>query len=73
MESATVVEEGDRRYLHYMKAIPTQEVCLACHGSNVKEPVREAIAKQYPADAATGFEKGELRGAFTFVKPLTAE
>jgi cytochrome c551/c552 len=73
MESASVVKEGDRRYLHYMKAIPTQEVCLACHGSNVKEPVREAIAKQYPADAATGFEKGELRGAFTFVKPLTAE
>jgi cytochrome c551/c552 len=73
MESATVVEEGDRRYLHYMKAIPTQQVCLACHGSNVKKPVEEAIAAQYPADAATGFEKGELRGAFTFVKPLTAE
>ena len=73
MESATVVEEGDRRYLHYMKAIPTQEVCLACHGSNVKKPVQEAIAAQYPADAATGFKQGELRGAFTFVKPLTAE
>jgi cytochrome c551/c552 len=73
MESATVVEEGDRRYLHYMKAIPTQEVCLACHGSNVKEPVRKAIDAQYPADAATGFEKGELRGAFTFVKPLGEE
>jgi len=73
MESATVIQEGGRRYLHYMKAIPTQEVCLACHGANVKEPVREAIAAQYPADAATGFEKGELRGAFTFVKPLTAE
>jgi cytochrome c551/c552 len=73
MESATVIEEGGRRYLHYMKAIPTQEVCLACHGSNVKEPVRKAIDAQYPADAATGFEQGELRGAFTFVKPLTAE
>ncbi|MDZ7712786.1 MAG: DUF3365 domain-containing protein [Rhodovibrio sp.] len=73
MESAAVIQEGGRRYLHYMKAIPTQEVCLACHGSDVKEPVQEAIAAQYPADAATGFEKGELRGAFTFVKPLTAE
>ena len=73
MESAGVFEESGQRYLHYMKAIPTQEVCLACHGSNVKEPVREAIEAQYPADAATGFEKGELRGAFTFVKPLSAE
>jgi len=72
MENAAVIEEGDRRYLHYMKAIPTQEVCLACHGSNVKQPVQEAIATQYPADSATGFEAGELRGAFTFVKPLTA-
>ena len=70
MESAAVIEEGDRRYLHYMKAIPTQEVCLACHGSNVKEPVQQAIDAQYPGDAATGFEQGELRGAFTFVKPL---
>ena len=73
MESKAVIEEGGRRYLHYMKAIPTQEVCLACHGSNVKEPVQKAIDAQYPADAATGFQKGELRGAFTFVKPLTAE
>jgi cytochrome c551/c552 len=73
MESATVVEQGDRRYLHYMKAIPTQKVCLACHGANVKQPVREAIEAQYPADAATGFEQGDLRGAFTFVKPLSAE
>jgi cytochrome c551/c552 len=73
MESAAVIEEGGRRYLHYMKAIPTQEVCLACHGSNVKEPVQEAIDARYPADSATGFEKGELRGAFTFVKPLGGE
>ncbi len=29
-----------------------------------------AAATETPADAATGFELGELRGAFTFVKPL---
>ncbi len=73
MENAAVFEESGRRYLHYMKAIPTQEVCLACHGSNVKQPVQEAIEAQYPADAATGFEEGSLRGAFTFVKPLPTE
>ncbi|WP_200341117.1 Tll0287-like domain-containing protein [Rhodovibrio sodomensis] len=70
MESAAVIQHGGRRYLHYMKAIPTQQVCLACHGSAVKENVRQAIDAQYPADAATGFEPGDLRGAFTFVKPL---
>jgi cytochrome c551/c552 len=70
MEDAAIIEDGGRRYLHYMKAIPTQEVCLACHGTQVEAPVQQAIAERYPADAATGFEKGELRGAFTFVKPL---
>jgi hypothetical protein len=32
--------------------------------------VKDAIRASYPADAATGFDQGELRGAFTFVKPL---
>lgn len=70
MESAAVIEEGDRRYLHYMKAIPTGGVCLTCHGSDLAPDLEQAIRETYPADAATGFEAGELRGAFTFVKPL---
>jgi hypothetical protein len=73
MEDATIVREGNRRYLHYMKAIPTGEVCTTCHGTDVQPEVQQAIAANYPADAATGFEEGELRGAFTFVKPLPVE
>lgn len=70
MEDVAVIEEGGRRYVHYMKAIPTQEACLACHGTEVKEEVLNAVDENYPADGATGFEKGELRGAFSLVKPL---
>ena len=70
MEDATIIQEGNRRYLHYMKAIPTANVCLTCHGSDVSGDLKKAIDASYPADAATGFEQGELRGAFTFVKPL---
>ena len=70
MESAAVIREGERDYLHYMKAIPTGGLCLTCHGSNVAPNVRAAIQETYPADAATGFRKGELRGAFTLVKPV---
>ena len=73
MEDAAVIEEDGRRYLHYMKAIPTGEACLACHGSELPDDLAKAIRTTYPADAATGFEKGELRGAFTFVKPLPAD
>jgi hypothetical protein len=44
--------------------IPTGKPCLQCHGTEVAQPVREVIAKRYPADAATGYREGELRGAF---------
>ena len=51
-----------------MKAIPTGEVCLKCHGSNVAPDVKAAIGELYPEDQATGFKAGELRGAFSVSK-----
>lgn len=73
IERATVVAEGGDRYLHYMRAIPTAEVCTLCHGASIERGLQDTIRASYPADAATGFEVGELRGAFTFVRPLSAE
>lgn len=49
--------------LRMMKAIEVQPACLACHGKQLAEPVREALARNYPEDTATGFEAGDLRGA----------
>jgi mono/diheme cytochrome c family protein len=49
---------------HYMRAIPMQPQCAACHGSNITPDVRNAIAQKYPNDQATGFEVGDLRGSF---------
>ncbi|CUA87390.1 Tll0287-like domain-containing protein [Pseudidiomarina woesei] len=49
---------------HYMRAIPMQPQCAACHGSNIAPEVRNAIAQKYPNDQATGFEVGDLRGSF---------
>lgn len=48
----------------YLRAIPTQAVCLGCHGAEVSAEVREVLAQRYPQDEATGFALGELRGAF---------
>lgn len=48
--------------LRTMKGIGIQPACLACHGSDVAEPIRAAIAAHYPDDAATGFALGDLRG-----------
>ncbi|MEO0973783.1 MAG: DUF3365 domain-containing protein [Pseudomonadota bacterium] len=73
MEYAAVVDTAGVPYVHYMRAIPTKGVCLTCHGPAVAEAVTAEIRGTYPADAATGFQLGELRGAFTFVTPLREE
>ena len=67
--SQTVIVNGEKQY-RYMKAIPTGGICLACHGTDVKAPVKEAIDQHYPNDQAMGYQKGQLRGAFSFTKSL---
>lgn len=63
---------GDRQV--YLRAIPMQEQpCAACHGNNIAPEVRAAIDQLYPEDLATGFEAGELRGAFLVETSGSAE
>ena len=71
-EMAEIVETENGQAVRWMKAIPMGGVCAACHGESVAEPVLAAIDERYPADEATGFQEGELRGAFTVTKPLGA-
>lgn len=52
----------ERRYL---RAIVMQPLCANCHGTALAPDVEAAIRRQYPDDAATGFETGQLRGAVT--------
>lgn len=56
-----VAADGSARY---MRGIPTQPLCVVCHGTAVAPDVAAAIAARYPNDTATGFEVGDLRGAF---------
>ena len=53
----------------YMRAIPMQPLCVACHGKTIAPDLTAAIRKDYPDDAATGFEPGQLRGGVTVVWP----
>ena len=62
---AEVVEGADGREFRFMKAIPTGEVCLACHGKEIRPDVAAKLDELYPQDRARGFEPGDLRGAFT--------
>lgn len=50
-----------------MKAIPTQGLCLACHGASLSAAVKKVLLEKYPHDKATGYEEGEIRGAFSLV------
>lgn len=59
---------GNRHEMFMMKAIPTGELCLTCHGTNIPEPVQTKLDQLYPEDQATGFELGDIRGAFTIRK-----
>lgn len=48
----------------YMRAIVMQPLCVVCHGAAVAAEVRAVVSRLYPADEATGFAVGDLRGAF---------
>lgn len=54
----------------YMKAIPTDALCLSCHGESISPAVISKLEELYPDDKATGYREGDLRGAFVVVKQL---
>ena len=61
---ATLLEQG-KLVFRYMKAIPTAELCLSCHGTTLEPAVRSALRQHYPDDQARGFQTGDIRGAFS--------
>jgi len=41
-----------------------EKPCSTCHGTDIDPALEGAIVEAYPQDIATGFEPGDLRGAF---------
>lgn len=74
LEVSEIVAEPAGRYFRYMKAIPVQPLCLACHGAReaIAPEVADRIAQEYPHDRALGYSPGQIRGAVT-VKQRLAE
>ena len=66
-EAMTV--DGERVF-RYMKAIPTAELCVVCHGNDIDPYVDARLKELYPNDQARGFMPGDIRGAFTITQPL---
>ncbi|MDD2880698.1 MAG: DUF3365 domain-containing protein [Rhodoferax sp.] len=72
LEKYELVETATGKEYRYMKALPTQQLCLACHGPSEKitPEVAEKLHTLYPADKATGYSVGQIRGAITIRKAL---
>lgn len=71
-EQAEVVQEGEFKYLRYLKPILVQAECLNCHGSenDIMPEVKKLIAQEYSDDKAIGYKIGDLRGAVSLKKVI---
>lgn len=59
--------EGDKLF-RYMRPIMMADMCMTCHGTDVKQEVKAEIARYYPEDKALGHKLGEMRGAFSLAQ-----
>lgn len=72
LEKGETVSEAGRTEYRYIKALPVQPLCVACHGApeQLKPEVRQQLQTLYPADQGVGYAVGQIRGAMTIRKAL---
>jgi mono/diheme cytochrome c family protein len=72
LERTEIVSEPQGRYLRYIKAIPVQPQCLACHGASesLSAGVQAMLAAEYPHDLAIGYSPGQIRGGVSIKRRL---
>lgn len=72
IDKGELVDTNGQKTYRYMKALPTQELCLFCHGQTNKLAPGVAVKLQelYPDDKATGYSEKQIRGAITVKKSL---
>lgn len=72
MEKSEIVSIDGKPVFRYMKALPVGDVCLKCHGAvdGMEAGLKAKLAESYPHDQATGYSKGQIRGALTVKRPL---
>ncbi|MDO9112585.1 MAG: DUF3365 domain-containing protein [Polaromonas sp.] len=72
LEKWEVVAQADRKEYRYMRALPVQQVCLACHGATdtLKPEVMTQLRTLYPGDRGVGYSIGQIRGAMTIRKAM---
>ncbi|HSN79297.1 MAG TPA: DUF3365 domain-containing protein, partial [Rhodoferax sp.] len=63
LEKGELVADGERKEYRYMKALPVQQICLACHGApeKLKPEVSAQLQRLYPDDKGVGYSLGQIR------------
>ncbi|HET9952459.1 MAG TPA: DUF3365 domain-containing protein [Candidatus Eisenbacteria bacterium] len=61
---AVVVDLGEK--VGVLRPIPTQALCLKCHGAadSLSHDLTQALRESYPEDRAVDYREGDLRGFF---------
>jgi hypothetical protein len=72
LERGELVTVDGQQVYRYMKALPTQDLCLQCHGTpdRISPAVQAKLKELYPDDKAVGYGISDVRGAITLKKPL---
>lgn len=64
-----IVKRKDGK-VHYYYPIPTNQMCLQCHGTpnkQIKPEVMTIIDRLYPEDKAKGYDENQVRGIWNVV------
>lgn len=72
IEKSEIVTIDGKQVFRYMKALPVGDVCMYCHGpaESFDTELKAKLNESYPHDQATGYGKGQIRGALTVKRPL---
>lgn len=72
LERAEIVPVNGQPTYRYLRALPTQELCVSCHGAPEKlsPAVAAKLREHYPDDRAVGYSPGQIRGAVTLKKSM---
>lgn len=67
-----ITETSAGRVARFAKPIEVSGLCLGCHGppEKIDAEVQAMLAERYPADQATGYQAGDLRGALWAEAPV---
>lgn len=72
MERVEIVTEPSGRFVRYIKALHMLPLCMECHGpyDTLKPEIGAALRREYPADRATDFRTGQIRGGLAVKRPF---